>query len=83
MNKEELLKIARQKYPSGTIMISDYSLEMGYSKQASTYTIAGQNFTKNSDGIQASDKRGFYPYIYYKNKWAEIVSLPYKAYELW
>lgn len=83
MDKEELLKIAKEKYPIGTVMVSDYSLKMCRSREKSTYTITdNQKHYWVGDNLQLTSNSST-PYVYYKGKWAEIISIPNKSYELW
>ena len=83
MDKKEILKEALRRYPPGTVMISDYSLKMGNSVEKSTYTIiSNKSFDFEEMGIQLQGDRGT-PYVYWKEKWAEIVSRPTNTYELW
>lgn len=76
MDKKELLKIAKEKYPVGTVIISPYSKD--------TFEIIGKEFKLNQhNNIHVLDNGAYAPYVYYNNKWAEIISSPVKSYELW
>lgn len=82
MDKDEILKIAKEKYPIGTVMVSDYSLKNTRNRENSIYTITQHNHYWIGDNLQLNGD-GFSPYVYYKGKWAEIISTPNKSYELW
>lgn len=82
MDKNELLKIAREKYPIGTVFKSAYNPEQ-YPKcvvKNNNFKFDYDNlFTSKDDCIFYADcnKLGKY------NTWAEIISTPNKSYELW
>ena len=67
MNKEELLKIAKEKYPIGTVFISDYSLKCGKNKQESIYTITTQEHFWVKNNLQFTSNK-MTPYVYYNGK---------------
>lgn len=74
MDKDEILKIAKEKYPVGTIVNS-----LGGNKNEKiTNTLFQErkhlvnSLEHNSDCL-----------IYYNGQWAEIISTPSKNYELW
>jgi hypothetical protein len=79
MDKEEILRIAREKYPIGTIILSEYSKRRGYNRQCE---IENQNFDWDYDNLKVIGEL-ITPFIYYKGVWSEIISTPNKVYELW
>lgn len=82
VNKEEILRLAKQNYPVGTIFKSAYNPEEYPKceiKEESYFNFESSNLFNDDNAI----------YYYEKNKlgnhhtWAEIISLPFKTYELW
>jgi len=76
MTNEEKLQYAKDNYPIGTSMRSDYL-------QKDIYILESDEFLFSGAGIQCKKAycpRGEYsncsPYIYYNGKWAEIISSP-------
>ena len=77
MTNEEILKIAKEKYPVGTKVICLTGKEIE--------TLNGEIHWNNRKLLCASKEN---PYtnlvrIYMNNVWAEIISTPFKTYELW
>lgn len=78
MVTKELLKEAAERYPVGTVIRSDYSNDI--------YKISSKTFSGDDDDIQGRAGRGAKPFVYYRGKWATIISLPEpkeRRYELW
>jgi hypothetical protein len=80
MDKEELLKIAKEKYPIGTVFKSasthDIFTVANHNNYASTNICFG-TLEQNQDG-------NYYGCVYSsKGNWAKIISTPVKYYELW
>lgn len=73
MAENELIEEAKNRYPIGTKFISDCSKENGYLENE--YEITHDLFTVNKMGIQGKSN-GYIPFVYYRDKWAEIVSYP-------
>lgn len=83
MNKEEILKLAKEKYPIGTIFKSAYNPEI-YSK----CEIKSDSFIFENDNLFTcpGDHAIFYAEFNLKgiqNSWAEIIPTPIKNHELW
>ena len=80
MNKEEILRIAREKYSIGTKYFALDSKTIceitGDLKWGDTNNIYGVNWGINGSYNNNSN-------VYNNRKWAEIVSTPNKIYELW
>ena len=76
MNKEEILKIAKQKYPNGT----KFKCVNNNNCYTSSNIIDHDKFkfTESHNGVY---KGNFW--IYLKKQWATIISTPIKIYELW
>jgi hypothetical protein len=79
MDKEEILRIAREKYSIGTVVLSEYSKRKGYNHK---YKIENQNFNWVGNDLKTKGELAS-PFIYYKGVWSEIISTPIKTYELW
>lgn len=75
MDKEELLKIAKEKYPIGTVITSLTGLT---EKIISYHNLP---FNKADDFWLEGEFHNLK--IYDGNTWAEIISTPNKSYELW
>lgn len=83
MNKEEILKIARKKYPIGTIFKSAYNPDR-YPK--CKIVKRGRLHWERYAGLYNDTNAVYYAETNIfgkKGTWAEIVSLPFKCYELW
>lgn len=81
MINEEILKIAKEKYPIGTVFKSaitgDIFTVEDNSTSLSSTNICFKTKEKNKDG-------NFFACVCTsKGKWAEIISTPNKNYELW
>lgn len=87
MTNEEILKLAKEKYPIGTVYVSKYSINQGNSIEESTYIVASNEIYFNGLELQVisiqEKKYNVRGFIYYSGKWAEIISTPNKTYELW
>lgn len=85
MDKEEILKIAKERYPIGTIFDNR---NIRNSVNVSQNIIKSQNFYFDVAGLAIRESglvNAGCPYtIYcYKKGWAKIISTPIKNYELW
>lgn len=74
MDKEEILKIAKEKYPVGTVFISPFSQD--------EFTVQNDSHHLCIDRVRIRNGSAT-PFIYYGNMWAEIISSPTRTYELW
>ena len=83
MNKEEeILRIAREKYPPGTIFKSAYDSNryLNCKVKNERFYFEGLNlFTHNDDAIYYHEENK----LKQRYTWAEIISTPIKSYELW
>lgn len=77
MTNEEILKIAKEKYPVGTKVkcLTGHEIE----------TLNGKIHWVGSKLLCASKENPYNNFIriYMNNNWAEIISTPFKTYELW
>lgn len=77
MTNEEILKIAKEKYPVGTKVkcLIGHEIE----------TLNGEIHWVGSKLLCASKENPYNNFIriYMNNNWAEIISTPFKTYELW
>lgn len=65
---QSLIEEAKRKYPIGTVIRSPQS--------GTKFTINGNNFTMDGENIRGNGAGGYTPFLYFKDKWAEIISLP-------
>ena len=77
MTNEEILKLAKEKYPVGTKVkcLTGHEIE----------TLNGEIHWVGSKLLCASKENPYNNFIriYMNNNWAEIISTPFKTYELW
>lgn len=66
---EELLKIAKEKYPVGTVFKSAYNSD-------NIDTVVGGFVQENNGDIHVDCHNTIGVYIYFKKRWAEIISKP-------
>jgi hypothetical protein len=75
MNKKEILKIAKQKYPIGCVIDS---LGGCYN-----YKLDEKMYIEHPIKWSNQDICGYGVTLYNNGKWAKIISTPIKCYELW
>lgn len=83
MRGQKLLLEAMKKYPIGTVFISPHTKQK-YTVKESEYGIKGYYLNDSETAIlchQNVTQGG--EYLIFENKWAKIISLPFKYYELW
>jgi hypothetical protein len=68
MNKEELLIEAQKRYPKGTKYKSAYNLQYE--------SVSNGVFRQEMSGISCFNDKGDNYFVYYKDRWAEIISKP-------
>lgn len=77
--KEELIKHFKKRYPIGTKIISDYAKEQGVPPE---YIITSYE-TFYDNYYLRGESNGKTPFVYYKDKWAQIIFKPNKIKEVW
>ena len=89
MNKEEILKIAKEKYPIGTLFKEPFEAQKYImNDDLSNPDKNGWFFFNNSLVVYVKDENGKVindrgVYLIYDGTWAETIPTPNKSYELW
>lgn len=79
MDKEEILRNAKEKYPVGCKVLSEYAKQKKYNNITIVET---QDFRWSDDNLKVNGNK-FSPFLLWEGVWAEIISSPIRTYELW
>lgn len=81
MDKEEILRIAKEKYPVGTV----FNNKNIRPTSKDNHKIINHNFRFEEGDLLCRDIRhnSYTLFCFISKTWADIISTPVKTYELW